>query len=273
MALVEATAVPEARSQQRARRRKRQCVLLREHDPMHSHRVAGPVRTEQRPSPGPIFLALLISLVVHSGLLWLLWFPAPTGSPEAGPEVLWVRVLAPPAIEVAAEEPAPRAPVPAASLEPPPEAVAPANPAPTPPAAAPEPRSDPQSLPVAASPPRTVPDTEASSTLPEPAVEGAPPPRPERVTAALDELRIVHKQRPSYPRAARLRGAAGVTVLRVLVERSGRVGEVEIERSAGDEDLDRAARRAIRGWRFASVRPPRNASGLWVLIPVEFRLR
>jgi protein TonB len=92
-------------------------------------------------------------------------------------------------------------------------------------------------------------------------------------TASIDELRILRRSMPRYPRSARLRGAEGVTVLRVLVERSGRVGIVEVDRSAGDQDLDRAAVRAIRSWRFATGAPSREMPRRWVLIPVEFRLR
>jgi protein TonB len=82
------------------------------------------------------------------------------------------------------------------------------------------------------------------------------------------------QERPRYPRAARLRGAEGVTLLRLLVAPSGRVERVEVERSAGHADLDEAAAAAARRWRFAPfAAAPGGEPGLWVRVPVEFHLR
>jgi protein TonB len=53
----------------------------------------------------------------------------------------------------------------------------------------------------------------------------------------------------------------------------GRIGEVEIERSAGHVALDQAAADAVRKWRFEPARSGAQAIAMWVLIPVEFRLR
>jgi protein TonB len=50
----------------------------------------------------------------------------------------------------------------------------------------------------------------------------------------------------SYPEAARQRGEEGVTVLRFTVERSGRVLDVALVRSAGSPLLDAAAEAMVR---------------------------
>jgi protein TonB len=111
------------------------------------------------------------------------------------------------------------------------------------------------------------------SPLPDVAAAPVAPARAESTVSALGDLRILRRRTPRYPRDARLRGIEGVTLLRVEVERSGRVGEVRIERSAGDDALDAAAQRAIHRWRFSPFDASRPASSLWVLIPIEFRLR
>ena len=278
MALVSAAVVPASRWKQRSHRNRRQRLLLHGHeDSLDRTPRANPVRSgSARASAGPYPFAFLLSLAVHAGLVGLLSIPA-AERPVTGParDLLWLREIEAPTAESAAEpagELAIRVPPPAAPV-PPRERATAARPAPSPSAAPREAPAPPESRRVAEAPPS-----------PGGAAETLDPPAPTAVashssglargaTASIDELRILRKSMPRYPRRARLRGAEGVTVLRVLVERSGRVGSVEIDRSAGDEDLDRAAVRAIRHWRFAPGGPLREAPRLWVLIPVEFRLR
>jgi protein TonB len=85
------------------------------------------------------------------------------------------------------------------------------------------------------------------------------------------ELRGGYQVRPVYPRAARLRGAQGTTLLRVLVSRAGAVQEAQVETTSQDADLDRAALAAVRRWRFEPLAVA-SGEGVWVRIPIEFRL-
>jgi periplasmic protein TonB len=82
-----------------------------------------------------------------------------------------------------------------------------------------------------------------------------------------------YQVRPSYPTSARRLGIQGMTTLRVYVAADGRVGEVLIHESAGHPDLDSAAADAVKRWRFEPARRGTEAVGVWVLLPVEFRLR
>src|SRR5262245_29958063 len=82
-----------------------------------------------------------------------------------------------------------------------------------------------------------------------------------------------YQVRPSYPSSARRQGAQGTTLLRVHVLIDGRVGEVIVQESAGHPDLDQAAAGAVRLWRFEPARRGDEAVAMWVLLPVEFRLR
>jgi protein TonB len=82
-----------------------------------------------------------------------------------------------------------------------------------------------------------------------------------------------YQVRPSYPSSARRLGAQGTTMLRVHVLADGRIGDVDIEESAGHRDLDQAAADAVRRWRFEPARRGDEAVAMWVRVPVEFRLK
>jgi periplasmic protein TonB len=82
-----------------------------------------------------------------------------------------------------------------------------------------------------------------------------------------------YQVRPSYPSSARRLGIQGMTTLRVYVAADGRVTEVLIQESAGHSDLDNAAAEAVKRWRFEPAKRGAQAVGVWVLLPVEFRLR
>jgi periplasmic protein TonB len=82
-----------------------------------------------------------------------------------------------------------------------------------------------------------------------------------------------HQVKPRYPESARRAGAQGVTLLRVRVLENGRVGEVDIEQSAGFRDLDFAAMDAVKKWRFDPARRGKDPVSVWVLLPIKFELR
>jgi TonB family protein len=75
-----------------------------------------------------------------------------------------------------------------------------------------------------------------------------------------------------YPAAARKERAQGTTLLRVHILTDGRVGEVQVERSAGHPALDQAATDAVSQWHFEPARNATEPVAVWVVIPVEFRL-
>jgi protein TonB len=81
-----------------------------------------------------------------------------------------------------------------------------------------------------------------------------------------------YQVRPRYPESARRAGAQGVTLLKLLILESGKVGEVLIEQSAGHRDLDNAAAEAVKKWLFEPARAGKQAIAVWVLLPVKFEL-
>jgi len=82
-----------------------------------------------------------------------------------------------------------------------------------------------------------------------------------------------YQYRPSYPASARNLGIQGTTLLSILVDNDGRVADVVVKQSAGHPDLDQAAADAVRRWRFEPARRGSEPVAMWVLLPVEFKLR
>lgn len=107
-------------------------------------------------------------------------------------------------------------------------------------------------------------------TPPTPEVEVAPPvpaPLPAPVTEAAHVVEVIPGEdpKPDYPSLARKRGWAGITEVAVVVDATGSVVEATVAKSSSYPVLDRAAVRAVRGWRF------RGGAGRTSVV-VEFRL-
>jgi protein TonB len=81
-----------------------------------------------------------------------------------------------------------------------------------------------------------------------------------------------YQVKPLYPESARKAGAQGITLLKLRVLENGKVGEVQIEQSAGHPDLDMAAADAVRRWLFEPARMGKQPIAVWVLLPVKFEL-
>lgn len=81
-----------------------------------------------------------------------------------------------------------------------------------------------------------------------------------------------YQVKPLYPESARKAGVQGITLLKLHVLENGKVGEVQIEKSAGHPDLDRAAAGAVRRWLFEPARMGKQPIAVWVLLPVKFEL-
>jgi protein TonB len=93
-----------------------------------------------------------------------------------------------------------------------------------------------------------------------------------RAVAGVVAPQPTERAAPSYPEPARLAGVQGTVVLRARVTVEGAVGEVVIDRSAGNADLDAAAVEALRRWRFEPARRAGRPVEVWIVIPIHFSL-
>ena len=62
-------------------------------------------------------------------------------------------------------------------------------------------------------------------------------------------------------------------MLKVRVDPQGVPDRVTVDRTSGFDVLDKAARKAVRHWRFHPARRGLDAVPSWVRIPVAFRLK
>jgi len=93
--------------------------------------------------------------------------------------------------------------------------------------------------------PAPPPGTVDPSTQQAPGTEGPP-----AAVAGGSVPRLLSAPAPEYPRSALRAGASGNVVLRIEVRPDGRVGDVSVVESSRHRELDRAAVRAVRRWRF-----------------------
>jgi TonB family protein len=90
----------------------------------------------------------------------------------------------------------------------------------------------------------------------------------------IDIARPLYKQNtsPRYPLRARRMGYEGLVMLKVLVDESGRVNELEVLQSSGYAILDKAALSSVKKWMFVPGTEGGKKKKMWVKIPIRFEL-
>ena len=105
----------------------------------------------------------------------------------------------------------------------------------------------------------------------------APPPPPEGPRVKFipydDPPVPLRPIKPKYPEIAQEAGIEGTVVVQVFVDARGRVKETVILKGIPNTGLNEAATQAIRLVRFKPARQRERAVGVWISIPVNFRLK
>ena len=79
--------------------------------------------------------------------------------------------------------------------------------------------------------------------------------------------------KPVYPEIAQEAGFEGTVVVQVFVDKKGRVQDTLILKGIPNTGLDEAAVTAIKKTRFRPAKQRERAVGVWISIPVNFRLK
>ena len=101
-----------------------------------------------------------------------------------------------------------------------------------------------------------------------------PPSGPKVVFIPYDDPPVaISPIRPRYPEIAQEAGIEGVVVVQAFIDEKGRVKETLILKGVPNTGLDEAAMEAIRKTRFRPAKQRERAVGVWISIPVNFRLK
>lgn len=79
--------------------------------------------------------------------------------------------------------------------------------------------------------------------------------------------------KPLYPEIAQEAGIEGVVVVQAFIDKKGRVKETTILKGIPNTGLDEAAMDAIRKTRFSPAKQRERKVGVWISIPVNFKLK
>ncbi len=105
----------------------------------------------------------------------------------------------------------------------------------------------------------------------------APPPPPDGPQVKFipydDPPKPLSPIRPKYPEIAQEAGIEGTVIVQVFVDKKGRVKETSILKGIPNTGLDEAAIEAIRKTRFKPAKQRERAVGVWISIPVNFKLK
>ena len=101
-----------------------------------------------------------------------------------------------------------------------------------------------------------------------------PPSGPKVVFIPYDDPPVAMSPiKPLYPEIAQEAGIEGVVVVQAFIDEKGRVKETLILKGVPNTGLDEAAMAAIRKTRFRPARQRERAVGVWISIPVNFKLK
>ena len=98
---------------------------------------------------------------------------------------------------------------------------------------------------------------------------GGPKSSPMQLTGEVANRKVLNRVAPSYPTKARREGWEGTVVLKFWVTPGGSVKNIQVIRSSGYPELDRAAKSALSQWKFA---PKDGVGDEWGQLLVRFQL-
>ena len=105
----------------------------------------------------------------------------------------------------------------------------------------------------------------------------AAPPPPEgprvRFIPYDDPPQPLSRINPKYPDIAQEAGIEGTVVIQVFIDKKGRVQDMQVLKGIPNTGLDEAAMEAIRKTRFTPAKQRDRPVGVWISIPVNFRLK
>lgn len=83
----------------------------------------------------------------------------------------------------------------------------------------------------------------------------------------------VAKSQPVYPSKLLSKGIGGRVVVEVVVDATGKISSAKVRNSSGNRDLDEAALKAVRKWRFRPAVQGGKKARATALVPFDFEVK
>jgi protein TonB len=90
-------------------------------------------------------------------------------------------------------------------------------------------------------------------------------------TPAQVDPNYLHRPNPIYPAVSKRLREAGTVLLRVSLDATGEVRDINIQTTSAYQRLDQAAMEAVRQWRFVPASRGQQPVASTVLVPIEFK--
>jgi len=84
---------------------------------------------------------------------------------------------------------------------------------------------------------------------------------------------LLEFQRPVYPKDLRERDIEGKVILKILIDKEGKVQEIQIFKSSGYEAFDQTAVKSFWQCQFKPAKKGNQQRESWVLIPINFQIK
>lgn len=84
---------------------------------------------------------------------------------------------------------------------------------------------------------------------------------------------ILSQTIPEYPLEAVEKGWEGAVIVRLLVQKDGRVGRVKVDLSSGYSVLDQVAIQEVKEWEFEPAKRGGTPIEAWFTVPIKFQLK
>ena len=95
--------------------------------------------------------------------------------------------------------------------------------------------------------------------------------RVENRVFSMQDISVLSKPAPNYPRSVRMRRTGGTTVLLIKINEQGRAVSVKVERSSGNDQIDKAAMKAAQKVRLKPYIVDGKARSITVRVPYHLK--
>ena len=95
--------------------------------------------------------------------------------------------------------------------------------------------------------------------------------KPIKVEGNVQPPKAQYTPQPEYPENARKEHVEGITVVKITIDEQGKVKDPNVEQSSGNQDLDKAAVKAVSAWTFQPATLDGKPVAVYYTITIRFK--